>query len=304
MQRLIFASTVKYFKSLELYIAVLCAFIFGVINGIGEHRAYLSAKKYIDADSYIACPSEHIWLICGMWLIIVLTSLHIGREFSDGTIRSKLVIGHTKTAVYLTEIISSCTVCLTVFLPLMIPTIIGGKHFFFEISPFAFAKLVSMLLMVFWVFCALSAAVTFAFCDRAFGTAAAFSIMILLAVFNHNLNGYYYNTEPEYLITSDITENENGEAVSYEHYEKNRYYLKGLPKMLVSAEHKVDPFSYSYEFCSSVCKRRSSGFYSGEIYSLNDGKSISCLGSCAALAADLLVIAFCGMLIFVKKDIK
>lgn len=50
-------------------------------------------------------------------LLAVFASLYIGTEFSDGTIRNKLIVGHNRTSIYLVEglvtMIAGCLMCLT-----------------------------------------------------------------------------------------------------------------------------------------------------------------------------------------------
>lgn len=56
------------------------------------------------------------FLLIGMYTSI-FAALFLGTEYSDGTIRNKLVIGHSRTAVYLSSLtvcfVSSLLVCLT-----------------------------------------------------------------------------------------------------------------------------------------------------------------------------------------------
>ncbi|MDE6641100.1 MAG: ABC transporter permease [Acetatifactor sp.] len=56
------------------------------------------------------------FLLIGMFTSI-FAALFLGTEYSDGTIRNKLVIGHSRTAVYLSSLavcfVSSLLVCLT-----------------------------------------------------------------------------------------------------------------------------------------------------------------------------------------------
>lgn len=52
----------------------------------------------------------------------VFTSLFLGTEYNDGTIRNKLIIGHTRTRIYL----SSLAVCISATLLIMLTWLIGG----------------------------------------------------------------------------------------------------------------------------------------------------------------------------------
>lgn len=76
---------------------------------------YSDMKQYnlsFTLDSFIYGS----FLLIGMFTSI-FAALFLGTEYSDGTIRNKLVIGHSRTAVYLSSLaacfVSSLLVCLT-----------------------------------------------------------------------------------------------------------------------------------------------------------------------------------------------
>lgn len=55
--------------------------------------------------------ADGLWFVGGMYIAVILSvfvSLFIGTDFSDGTIRNKLTVGHTRGAIYLSNLIT-CT---------------------------------------------------------------------------------------------------------------------------------------------------------------------------------------------------
>jgi len=72
-------------------------------------------------DFYIAHEAvwetaDGLWFVGGMYIAVVVSvfvSLFIGTEFSDGTIRNKLTVGHSRGDIYLSNLIT-CT-CVSLF---------------------------------------------------------------------------------------------------------------------------------------------------------------------------------------------
>ena len=303
MLRLIRASLIKYFKSPLLILAVLCSLVFGMIHGVQTWHYIHNDFDIYSKTIWLESPMSDLWFKCDTWVLIVLISLVIGREFSDGTIRNKLFIGHTKKAVYLSEMISAIVVTSFSFLAFIIPTIIGGSYYFFTISPIAFLLLLGALFLFFLVWSVFSAALTMLIANRAAGVVAVFSIMLLFAVVNVNLREYYYNTAPAEITETSIEFSEDGKPYSVEKTIRNRWYLEGLSKSLVIIEHEIDPFSRSYNACNYAYlhhpeKAKSHDF---EIQHLIDQQiqydSLILLVIGGILAAG-------GLILFQKRDLK
>ena len=74
--------------------------------------------RYYDAfiiKEGISETADGLWFVGGMCIPVVLSvfaSLFIGTEFSDGTIRNKLTVGHTRSAIYLSNLLLCTTVSL------------------------------------------------------------------------------------------------------------------------------------------------------------------------------------------------
>ena len=250
MLRLIKASLIRYLKSPFLIVVFLCSLVLGIIHGVNEWRFI-----HQDLDSYntyvwLVSPMSDIWFKCSIWLLIVLISLEIGKEFSEGTIRNKLYIGHTRMSIYLSEMISCLVMVLISYLMFMIPTLIGGRYFFSELSTVACMCLLVELLLFFAVWGIFSAVLSMLITNRAVGVVAVFSVMLFFAVINTNLRSYYYNTDPAEITSTVVEISEDGKPYLFEETEKNPWYLDGIPKALVNIEHEVDPFSRSYNACN------------------------------------------------------
>lgn len=307
MWRLIYACAVKYLKSAELYAALAAGLIMGVINGAIEwqlYRGFYSGSA--DKTEYLICPIDSKWYDCAVWAFALLVALHIGREFSDGTIKNKLAAGHTKAAVYLSESITACAAALPYFILLMIPIIIGGGGFFFNIPINSAARIILMLFIMFPAAAVITSTVCMITADRAAGMTAVILAMALLTTSNALLNGYYNNTEGEYLTETEAVKTSTGEYKTDKHKIKNRFYLKGIKKAAVTAEHKINLFSRVSDAELAGCERRGSSTDTNRryaVYNMLTGEELPVERSCGELIIVSLAAAAIGAEGFKKRDI-
>ena len=303
MMRLIKARLLKYFNSPFLLIALLCCFISGTIQGIHMFRSIKTLLEIEpDAAMLSSFMSDDFFKIVS-WVVIVLVSLDTGREFSDGTIRNKMYIGHSKTAVYFSEMISGSVIAVIAYISFMLPVLIGGNYFFLTLSPINCFLLLLELLLFFLVWCFFSVTVTMLIANRAFGVVTAFSVMLFFAVANSNLRGYYYNTEPSQITATMIELSEDGEPYQVEKMIQNHWYIEGIPKVLVNIEHEVDPFSRSYDVCIYSCihNQEKADAEDLEWQSVQD-RQVK-YDSLVLLVTSLILILG-GCVLFRKKDLK
>lgn len=92
-------------------------FLFGVFMAVMD---YISTRQYGDYEAQIT-NILFIYALTVAILIPAFVSLFVGTEYSDGTIRNKMIIGHTRTCIYLSNII----VCSAAGLGFCISYIIG-----------------------------------------------------------------------------------------------------------------------------------------------------------------------------------
>ena len=92
-------------------------FLFGVFMAAMD---YISTLQYGDYEAQIT-NVLFIYPLVAAILIPAFVSLFVGTEYSDGTIRNKMIIGHTRAGIYLSDLI----VCSTAGLGFCISYIIG-----------------------------------------------------------------------------------------------------------------------------------------------------------------------------------
>ncbi len=123
MSRLLYSGFRRYFKSHLFWFALAGSIVLGVLSGV-------SVKEHYVLDDW--------QIIFGFLMYSVLLSLMIGREFGDGAFRNKIISGHTKGNIFVSEYIVALTICL------ILCAITAGVFALFNLSLF---ELISMELI-------------------------------------------------------------------------------------------------------------------------------------------------------------
>ena len=87
----------RYFKSLLFWLALAASVVLGIISGVRVRE-----------DAVF----DDVFTVAGFILYAIMLSLMIGREFGDRVIRNKIITGHTKGEIFVSEYILSVSVCL------------------------------------------------------------------------------------------------------------------------------------------------------------------------------------------------
>ena len=116
MSKLLSANFMRVKKDKFFWIGIAFMFAAGVFFPVMRYTDMKQTETINHIDNgFFACT-----LFIGI-MMAVFCSLFIGTEYSDGTMRNKIVIGHKRTSMYLANLITSAIVsiamCILFFLP-------------------------------------------------------------------------------------------------------------------------------------------------------------------------------------------
>lgn len=227
MNKLLSASFIRLKKDKIFWIGLIFMFGAGVFFPVMRYMDMTQTGYKNNIDNGFFAASLFIGIVTA-----VFCSLYIGTEYSDGTIRNKVVVGQTRPSIYLSNLIVCaivsvvmCAVFFAVYLCVDIP-LLG----FFEMElPFVFLYALAVFLL------AVAFSSTFCFISMLNQNKAITAVICILLSFFMIFIGMQLNrilNEPE--TNMDLIMTENGQE--YEEIPN--------PKYLDEGERKVVQFLY------------------------------------------------------------
>lgn len=208
--------TFRLLSALTVFFGVLMT----VVNAINVHRqgaAWVMDFRLL--TSAILCPI----------LNSVLAALFVGSDYSDGTLRNKLIAGHRRSSIYLANLITCCCAGMLLSIAFIVPQGALGLLLGEQIQS-APAKLLMYVALSFALMIAFTALFTLIamLCQNKSHTTAGCILLTFALLFA----GVYISStleEPEYLAAYSYTE--NGVTVE-EPEQKNPYYITGVKRQV------------------------------------------------------------------------
>lgn len=159
----------------------------------------------------------------------VLAALFVGSDYSDGTLRNKLITGHRRSSIYLANLITCCCAGMLLSIAFIVPQGVLGLLLGEQIQS-APAKLLIYVALSFALMIACTALFTLIamLCQNKSHTTAGCILLTFALLFA----GVYISStleEPEYLAAYSYTE--NGVTVE-EPEQKNPYYITGMKRQV------------------------------------------------------------------------
>lgn len=206
---------------------------------------YLNMKEY---DDYYVGLERIIFghVFCIGILTAAFSGLFIGTEYSGGTIRNKLVIGHTRRDIYLSSLIVSITagliICLSYILAVMMPGVI--------LIGFSEGVMADVMLQTFLLVLLMTAAFSaiFTLCSMLNQNKALNCVIVLIGVLLMQVfSAYIFQAldSPQMWEEYVYVDEETGEIVT-EPAEPNPFYVSGTQREVYEFLMQFLPTGQSY----------------------------------------------------------
>ena len=280
MSRLLSADFAKLKKNKFFWICMIGMFLFGVFMAVMN---YISTRQYGDYEAQIT-NVLFIYALTVAILIPAFVSLFVGTEYSDGTIRNKMIIGHTRTCIYLSNLIVCSTAGLGFCISYIVGVIVAGLPLY-TIDTGILKGTVILVLCSFFMSIAFTAlcALTAMLCQNKALTAViniltAFCLLVISLYITSRLSqpevypGFGLNTETGKVEMADDVPNPS--------------YLRGTEREI-------------YQFFNDFLP-------TGQAVNITQaGGTAQSPGLLAAYSASIIIVSTgVGMFVFKKKDIK
>ena len=186
-------------------VALLLYSIVYMLNGCRQALSHDMAEFKYPLDAYYFHDGLSIGLFCS-----VFTSIFLGTEYQQGTIRNKLIVGHTRTAIYLSNLMVSFTASLFMLLAWLIGALVGIPF----LGPWKMGPLLLLYLLISVLFlAAFSAIFTFIGMLTSYKTIAqVFSLLFFFALLMGGSMLYEALQQPE--MTSPIVMTTEGMQIA------------------------------------------------------------------------------------------
>lgn len=210
-----------------------------------ETYARLSVE-YRNADGLIFVGGMYV-----VFMLAVFVSIFVGTEYSDGTIRNKLVAGHTRTAIYLSKLVV-CGVADVVIHVLYIVVALALGGLMLEGTTMAAGEILAFTLTsVMAVLAATSLLLLFSMSVQSKAVGAVACLLSVIIMFFAALTIHQRLSAPEYYDAYTYKDNLTGEIVEVGR-EKNLRYLTGTKRKVYQFLYDFIPASQLYQITMNL----------------------------------------------------
>lgn len=122
MSRLLCADFAKLKKNRFFWLCIIGMIGFGLFMKIME---YITMQQYADEAPPLDSMLSVYSMVIG-FLTAAFVSLFVGTEYSDGTIRNKIIIGHSRAAIYFSNLIACSAAGFFMCLAYLLPALAAG----------------------------------------------------------------------------------------------------------------------------------------------------------------------------------
>lgn len=240
MRNLLSANFLRLRKSGIFWVLLLVLFAFGTI--VTLHRVSDQMQWAWDTRSYLTVDLFVYPLFLGFGMAAFIP-LFLGAEYSDGTIRNKLIIGHSRLSIYLSHLLTSIAVAALAAAAYLAPVLIIGV-FAYEPPDMDAGTLLLLLLGTLVLLAAYCALYTFIIMNWGNKSRAAVICLTgMLALYLAAGNIEISLMHPEYMVT-EITD--SGEVIH--DGDPNPRYVGGAKRQALETLYDLLPTGQSLQY--------------------------------------------------------
>jgi len=203
MRKLLSANFSRLWRDKIFWICMGTMLVYSVVymlNGCRQATVDMAEYNYGIEEYYF-----HFALSIGMFCAL-FSSMFLGTEYSDGTIRNKIVVGHTKTDIYIASLITTITATLLMMLIWLIGALVAdptlGVLKMTVLELFSYLLIAVMFVMAFSGICTF---VCMTVTNKAYMAVISMLLILGLLIFASML--YNGLSQPETISGVQITSN-------------------------------------------------------------------------------------------------
>lgn len=249
MNKLLAAEFARLFRSFIFRLGVLSSIGFGVfvvlmrwldVKHNPDEYAKLSVE-YSNADGLLFLGGIYLTFV-----IAVFIGIFIGTEYSDGTIRNKLMVGHTRCDIYFSKLLVCAVADIIIYLFNLLTVLVLGNMLIHgttmkatEILWFAAAGVTAMLAVT-------ALLLLFSMLIQSKAVGAVVCLLVTMIMMFAALMIYQRLSAPEYYPSYTYIDEDTEEVVTVEK-ERNFQYLTGAKREVYEFLNNFIPTSQLYQ---------------------------------------------------------
>ena len=220
---------------------------------------FLVAEEY--SQPYIVLLNQVVFLPLSLYGVIAaaFSAMFLGQEYADGTVRNKLIAGHSRARIYLSEFLVTAAGAIILYLSAIAVTASVGSFLFTATAPVKKFLLTGVLglfscLSYVGLYCLISVLC----CNRAVSVMACMllSVALLMAALYVNLQLEQEEYIPQLNITGVESSDDVSISISGENTEAlvtmvpNPHYLTGVKRQIAQFIQDLNPTGQAAQICS------------------------------------------------------
>lgn len=275
MSNLLRADFRRMFKSRTFYIAIALMLVAGIAFPLGY---YFDLRDYPPAMSFEQYFTDYS--VYAVAVLAAFAALFIGTDYSDGTLRNKLIAGNKRACVYLSNLLVQIFTGLALCVAYLVPFMLIALNLIGDMPDDGCSYIAISLAMIV-SFAAVFTLVAMLSSNKARSVVLCFVCAIALLYGGIFVSGRLH--EPEFYASSAYLDDDGNVVEVYD--EPNPNYVTGDLRKVLTAVNDVNP-----------------GGQAINVFTMEKGMNAAKLA--AYDLAVLVLVSGVGMLLFKKKDLK